>query len=588
MKASITFIFFFLGISKSIFHGSRKIKYFFSPFTRGFNGSIPHHLVPSKYSLTSGSQYGKAVAIWSSMALVSAANVIIVDEEETIIADSAVFVFEVKVDMTWSNIDMLRSASGVLSDGFGEALALGNYVAVVGAWKDNAAGAFSGRAYVYHRNSSYLVNPKAIFPVKQSAGDYFGYSVAIGYGFNYFEDGVVLVGAYGYDVDDRDTNVGAVFLFVYSKTTANWIQTAILTPLDASAYLNFGRSLACDGDVMVVGAPAEEATDSSIDAAYVYRISPQFAVYEACEDIKCASESVPAYENGILVHVVTTWYLNNMIKLVGDPTAAPSYQSQSTNDLFGVKVAVHKELSPNGEETVVVAVAATKDDANGFESGAVYVFERSVSSSGTFSGTAFRSGSGLPMSRELRKIESSMLLSDRRERSYSPAYWLLYGITCVNGWIGELADYYFNIRRRSRGLPAVLVGGYVDTDVAASKLLSRRGLVQASGGGGNAATGSNAGAGAGAGGGSSSAGGGGSVDNDYWQFRTKRLGREVGAHFGSCLSLQARFLLVGADYGGKGAGDATVFDFLGSYKVASLSRPNFHGMVWCVVCCMVR
>lgn len=63
--------------------------------------------------------------------------------------------------------------------------------------------------------------------------------------------------------DELGANAGAAYVFVFNGT--DWVQQAKLLALNGSSGNEFGRSVAMDGDTVVVGAPG-----GTTDRAYVF------------------------------------------------------------------------------------------------------------------------------------------------------------------------------------------------------------------------------------------------------------------------------------------------------------------------------
>lgn len=85
----------------------------------------------------------------------------------------------------WTEQDKLTASDGAKSDNFGYSVAIDGYHAIVGAYKNDDDGTDSGSAYIFEPNK---INPdnwdqKAKLTASDAAaGDYFGHSVAIGGG----------------------------------------------------------------------------------------------------------------------------------------------------------------------------------------------------------------------------------------------------------------------------------------------------------------------------------------------------------------------------------------------------------------------
>merc|ERR1719181_1411772 len=110
-------------------------------------------------------------------------------------------------------------------------------------------------------------------------------------------------------------------------TNASWTQVAKLVASDAATNDEFGRSVAISGDLVVVGAVADDDDDSDPGSAYVFRTT-----------------------NG-----GASW--TQVAKLVASDAAEW--------DAFGISVAVSGDL---------VVVGAYRNDNAGTDSGSAYVF----------------------------------------------------------------------------------------------------------------------------------------------------------------------------------------------------------------------
>ncbi len=151
-----------------------------------------------------------------------------------------------------------------------------------------------------------------------AANDQFGASVAI-------SGDTVVVGAPAANVNE--TTSGAVYIFVRSGTT--WTQQAKLMAMNSAAFGSFGRSVAIDGNTVVVGAPSDPF-NVFLGTAYVFERSG------------------------------TTWTRQAILT----PRAEEAFVT------FGVSVAIDGD-------TVVVGADFENTAGPNFGKGAAYVFMRS-------------------------------------------------------------------------------------------------------------------------------------------------------------------------------------------------------------------
>ena len=163
----------------------------------------------------------------------------------------------------------LTASDGQAGDEFGwNAVAVDGDTVVVGAYADDGT---KGAAYVFTKPGTgdgwadwddpakvdkAKLTAKLTVP-ERAGGDYFGNSVAV-------DGNAVVVGANGDDGDDSDPNslgfMGSAFVFV-KPGTGDWVSTNTadkMTAFTRGNQDNFGRSVAIDGDTIVVGAYGTE------------------------------------------------------------------------------------------------------------------------------------------------------------------------------------------------------------------------------------------------------------------------------------------------------------------------------------------
>jgi hypothetical protein len=196
---------------------------------------------------------------------------------------------------------------------------------------------------------------------------------------------VALVGA----PDDAVAGNYAGSVYVFRKTGSSWAEEAKLTASDGAALHAFGNSLAIDGDLAVIGAPAP-LLDTEAGEAYVFRYNGSTWVEEAkLGQIAVGSRdwfgsSVAIEGNRIVVgamwtrlpglnwggpnhagaawvfdHDGTSWVMTQML------TASDKYD----NDHFGASVALE------GDRILVGATGEGDEPLQMYYIGAVYSFE---------------------------------------------------------------------------------------------------------------------------------------------------------------------------------------------------------------------
>jgi cyclophilin family peptidyl-prolyl cis-trans isomerase len=178
----------------------------------------------------------------------------------------------------WVQKAKLTASDGAKSDKFGWSVSTDGYYAIVGAILNDEKGSGAGAAYIFEPNKidpNNWVQKAKLTASDANAGDYFGYSVAIG-------GGHVLVGAY--QNDDNGISSGSVYIFepqimLYPNDSNylpyEWAQKTKLIASDANAGDYFGCSVAIGtGRRAVVGAYGNDDRGSDSGSAYMLKLCP--------------------------------------------------------------------------------------------------------------------------------------------------------------------------------------------------------------------------------------------------------------------------------------------------------------------------
>ena len=160
------------------------------------------------------------------------------------------------------------------SDGFGKSVAVRGNTLLVGACFSDTHGSQGGNAHIYTLDTgdtpsstngwTYVtsLNANNTYPY-----DFFGWDVALG-------DGVAVVGAW--QADDPLENTGAVYVFDQDSVSGDWTSSAILRGTYASEYFGISVALDWDASIMLVGAaghPSAEGDTGGYGAVYAFKRS---------------------------------------------------------------------------------------------------------------------------------------------------------------------------------------------------------------------------------------------------------------------------------------------------------------------------
>lgn len=159
------------------------------------------------------------------------------------ITPGSAYVF-VRNGETWTQQAKITPDDGMVGDDFGNGVALDGDTALIGApnamMNENQS---QGVAYVLRRNGSEWVQQAKLIANDGTAGDVFGFVTAL-------DGNTALISALSADVNGN-VDQGAAYVFV--RNGADWAQQAKLVADDGITNQWFGRGVAVDGDVVLVG-----------------------------------------------------------------------------------------------------------------------------------------------------------------------------------------------------------------------------------------------------------------------------------------------------------------------------------------------
>ncbi len=167
----------------------------------------------------------------------------------------------------WREVAQLRASDAIVGDHFGRALGWSGNTMISGATVVNET---TGAAYVFTKDGSGTWRETArLQPAELSPGDAFGRVIAM-------TDDVAMISAWGYE-----GSRGGVFAY-RRQPNGSWQRDGTLTASDAAENDWFGRSIAVEGDLAVIGASRK---NENTGAAYVLRREGNQWVEEAKLDV---------------------------------------------------------------------------------------------------------------------------------------------------------------------------------------------------------------------------------------------------------------------------------------------------------------
>lgn len=205
-------------------------------------------------------QFGRAVAISGSVALVSASEAAVDGNS----AQGKVLVYERDAGGAWNSAQTLIASDGAAYNEFGWSVALSGRVAVIGAINATIGEHNSqGAAYVFVRGDDGVwTETQKLVAADGRPVDWFGSAVAM-------NDETIVVAAYGAHYDDQLMR-GAVY--VYTQVGGVWTQTQQLVAADGDVGDGFGSAIALSGSTLLASSPGASIDDRYAQGA-VYRFA---------------------------------------------------------------------------------------------------------------------------------------------------------------------------------------------------------------------------------------------------------------------------------------------------------------------------
>lgn len=291
------------------------------------------------------------------------------NETDNSAADAgAVYVF-IRNGTTWTQQAYVKAANPGAGDRFGTSVALSGDTLIVGAPNedssaraingadaDNSA-ADAGAAYTFVRSGTVWTQQAYLKASNADSGDRFGWSVALSgdtaaVGALLEDSAARVVG--GDESDNSASHAGAAYVFVRSGVV--WSQAAYLKASNADPGDDFGVSVALSGDTLAVGASGESSLVSNNPSNN--NASTAGAAYVFVRDV-----------NGAWTEEA---YLKAQVPGGGD--AFGWHVAFDGNSLDGSTLVVSAPLE-DGADT---GVGGSQDSNGAVDSGAVYVFSRTV------------------------------------------------------------------------------------------------------------------------------------------------------------------------------------------------------------------
>jgi hypothetical protein len=143
---------------------------------------------------------------------------------------------------------------------FGSSISMDSEILVVGAMLDTGAAWGSGRLHLHRRNGSSWQRTQILEAPDGDLTDMLGSAVDI--------DGSTIIAGAWWDEENGERS-GSAYIFE-DDGSGNFVFAGKLTASDGLPEATFGRTVAVDGNLAVVGAPLHSSDASAAGAAYLY------------------------------------------------------------------------------------------------------------------------------------------------------------------------------------------------------------------------------------------------------------------------------------------------------------------------------
>lgn len=205
-----------------------------------------------------GATFGNSVALEENTAVIGAHT----DSPNSVANSGSAYIF-VRSGTTWTQQAKLVASDGGAGDTFGRAVNINGDTVIVGASQDDiGTNTDQGSAYIFVRTGS-TWSQQAKMVANDSAAD-----EEFSFGGVTIENDTAVVGTPFGDVGTK-INQGSVYVF--TRIGSVWQQTAKIIAADGLAGARFGRSVAINGNALIVGAHFDTiGANSNQGSAYVF------------------------------------------------------------------------------------------------------------------------------------------------------------------------------------------------------------------------------------------------------------------------------------------------------------------------------
>ncbi len=313
----------------------------------------------------------KIIGIYVCMLVIATAIPAVIPVKNSEINTIALNHIQASVAGFWTEEQKLLPSDGEPMDYFGYfSVSIDGDTAIIGSVLDDDQGSNSGSAYVFTRTGTTWTQTQKILASDGAQGDTFGWSIAL-------DNDTALIAA------DQEFNQGCGKVYVFTRTGVVWTQQAILLPPNGSSGDRFGYKVTIDGDTALIGAIYDDEQGTDAGAAYVFtRAGTTWSLQQkllasdgaagdyfgVCVSLEHDTAFIGAHWDDDVVVDSGSVYVFTRNGTTWTQTQKILAPDGDIGDRFGIYVSL------SGDS---VLIGANRDDDNGNDAGAAYIYTRS-------------------------------------------------------------------------------------------------------------------------------------------------------------------------------------------------------------------
>ncbi len=315
--------------------------------------------------------FGISTALGNDIAIVGAYH----EDVDSGVNDRAgsAYIFRRDMGGVWSFDEKLTAPSRLPGERFGSTISMdGDDAVLIGASGLPIGLPAAGSAYLFEEDmTGDFIFQHRFVATDTAIGDHFGDSVAL-------QGDTAVVGAW-----ENDSRMGAIYVFTRDSMTGVWDSGTKVTPDVRVANERFGWSVAFDGATIVVGATEEGTTNTG--AAYLFESDGGGGWTQTARIVGAQATSRHQFGKAVAISGDHAFIGSDEIGLFpnpGDNGSVYIYRRGAGNTWTQIDRVLAADGQPDDQLGAAIAIdqglliaGALTEDEFGFSAGAAYVFD---------------------------------------------------------------------------------------------------------------------------------------------------------------------------------------------------------------------